>query len=178
VDVLVRARACGSSTTTAITDLVVSVGFVYFCFYFQWQRGDVLTLRPAALWPGVISARAAKTNKNGDPVVGGWVRGQKRTRVRFFFRYCFIVLLNSPYRETPKNVIKKIEEKLVLDFWSNLLENIFNTIFFLQNVFCGVFELPSLRKSRKRDKTKKNEVKLTSKFLSIFLGKVFDMDFL
>jgi hypothetical protein len=31
---------------------------------------------------------------------------------------------------------------------------------------------------RKRDKPKKVEEKLTPKFLSIFLGKVFDMDFL
>jgi hypothetical protein len=32
--------------------------------------------------------------------------------------------------------------------------------FFLQNVFCSVFELPSLRNTRKRDKTKKVEEKL------------------
>jgi hypothetical protein len=48
----------------------------------------------------------------------------------------------------------------------------------LQNVFCSVFELPSPRNTRKRGKTKKVEEKLTSKFLSIVLGKVFDMDFL
>jgi hypothetical protein len=41
----------------------------------------------------------------------------------------------------------------------------------LQNVFCSVFELPLLRNPRKRDKT-------TSKYLSISLEKVFDMDFL
>jgi hypothetical protein len=48
----------------------------------------------------------------------------------------------------------------------------------LENVFCSVFELPSLRNTEKRDKTRKVEEKLTSKFLSIFLEKVFDMDFL
>jgi hypothetical protein len=48
----------------------------------------------------------------------------------------------------------------------------------LQNVFCSVFELPSLRNTRKRDKTKKVEEKLTSKFFVEILGKVFDMDFL
>jgi hypothetical protein len=42
--------------------------------------------------------------------------------------------------------------------------------------FCRVFELPSPRNTRKRDK--KVEEKLPSKFLSIVLGKVFDMDFL
>jgi hypothetical protein len=48
----------------------------------------------------------------------------------------------------------------------------------LQNVFCSVFELPSLRNTRKRDKTKEVEEKLTSIFLVKILGKVFDMDFL
>jgi hypothetical protein len=41
----------------------------------------------------------------------------------------------------------------------------------LQNIFFSVFELPSLRNTRKRDKTKKVEEKLTSKFLSIFWKK-------
>jgi hypothetical protein len=67
---------------------------------------------------GVCSQKAPTTTDNGKgppikkkpvtPVVGGSVRGQKRTRVSFFF----IVFLNSPYRETPKNVIKKIREKV------------------------------------------------------------------
>jgi hypothetical protein len=48
----------------------------------------------------------------------------------------------------------------------------------LQNVFCCVFELPSLRNTRNRDKTKEVEETLTSKFLSFFLENVFDMDFL
>jgi hypothetical protein len=49
----------------------------------------------------------------------------------------------------------------------------FSTRFFLQNVF----ELPSLRNTRKRDKTKKVEEKLTSKFFVEILEKVFDMTF-
>jgi hypothetical protein len=48
----------------------------------------------------------------------------------------------------------------------------------LQNVFFSVSELPSLRNTRKRDKAKNVEEKLISKFLSIFLGKAFDMEFL
>jgi hypothetical protein len=59
----------------------------------------------------------------------------------------------------------------------DLVEKLFDTICF-PNVFCSVFELPSLRNTLKRNKTKKVEEKLTSKFLSIFLEKVFDMDFL
>jgi hypothetical protein len=39
----------------------------------------------------------------------------------FFSIFFFIVFLNSRHRETPKNVIKKIEKKSVLDFWSNFL---------------------------------------------------------
>ena len=32
-----------------------------------------------------------KKNKSGTPVVGGWVRGQKRTRVRFIFFDIFLL---------------------------------------------------------------------------------------
>jgi hypothetical protein len=48
----------------------------------------------------------------------------------------------------------------------------------LQNVFCSAFELPSLKNTRKYDKTKKVEEKLTSKIFVEILGKVFDTDFL
>jgi hypothetical protein len=94
-----------------------------------------------------------------------------------FFDIFLIAFLNSPHRETPKNV-KQNRRKSVLDFWSNFLQKLFHTILQKKNVFCSVFELPSLRNPRKRDKTKKVEEKLTSKFLSIFLEFVFDMDFL
>jgi hypothetical protein len=49
---------------------------------------------------------------------------------------------------------------------------------FLQNVFCSVFFTLIAEKHPATHKTKKIEQKLTSKFLPIFLGKVFDMDFL
>jgi hypothetical protein len=48
----------------------------------------------------------------------------------------------------------------------------------LQNVFCSAFELPSLRKPENAIKQKNVEEKLTSIFVPIFAGKVFDMDFL
>jgi hypothetical protein len=57
------------------------------------------------------------------------------------------------------------------------LLKLFDTIFFVKR-FCSALELPSLGNTRNRDKTKKVEEGLTSKFLSISLGKVFDMDFL
>jgi len=48
----------------------------------------------------------------------------------------------------------------------------------LQNVFSSVFELPSLKNTRKCDKTKKVEEKLTSKCFVEILEKVCDTDFL
>jgi hypothetical protein len=83
------------------------------------------------------------------PVVGGWIRVRKRDGVRLIFPIFFYRVLNSPHRETPKNVM----------------------------FVCKTFELPSLRNTRNRDKTKKVDEKLSSNFLSIF-GKGFDMDFL
>jgi hypothetical protein len=90
----------------------------------------ILFWRPLVIIPqgtgvcvGDTEPRGRPKTKSVTPVVGGWVRVRKRTRVRFiFFSIFFIVLLNSPHRETPKNVIKKkIEKKSVLDFWSNFL---------------------------------------------------------
>jgi hypothetical protein len=57
-------------------------------------------------------------------VVGGWFRGQKRTKVGFFFRdLFFIVFFTSPHRETPKNVIKKVLEleAVGFGFWAEFL---------------------------------------------------------
>jgi hypothetical protein len=68
---------------------------------------------------------------------------------------------------------KKISFGSFVDFFAKTFRNDF-----LQNFFCSVFELPSLRNTRKRNRTKKVEEKLTSKFWSIFPEKVFDMDFL
>jgi hypothetical protein len=66
-------------------------------------------------------------------------------------------------------VIKDIEKKSVLVVFGRFFGKKFSTR------FCSVFELTSLRntRKRKRDKTKEVEEKLTSKFLSIFSGKCF-----
>jgi hypothetical protein len=54
-------------------------------------------------------------------VVGWFLGGQKSTRVgHIFFRDFFIVFLNSPHRETPKNVIKKNREKIGFGFFCRL----------------------------------------------------------
>ena len=81
------------------------------------------------------------TQKKSDGPWRGWLvpRGPKKYQGwSDFFRDFFIVFLNSPHRETPKNVIKKIEKKSVLDFFVDFFEKLFDTIFW-QNVFCSVF---------------------------------------
>jgi hypothetical protein len=96
-----------------------------------------LSARPAG--PGVPGQGALKKKVTDLGVVGWFLGGQKSTRIgQIFFRDFFIVFLNSPHRETPKNVIKKIEKKSVLDFFVVFFEKLFDTIFW-QNVFCSVF---------------------------------------
>jgi hypothetical protein len=85
--------------------------------------------------------------------------------------------LDSPHRETPENAIKEIEKNRFWVFGRFFCTN-FSTRFLCKTFFCSVFELPLLRSTRKHDKTRKVEEKLTSKFLSIFLEKTFDMNFL
>jgi hypothetical protein len=99
-------------------------------------------------------------------VVGGWVRVTKKGCGQiYFFTIVFVVFLNSYC--SPRNAQKrdkKNREKIGFGFWVEFFDTIFVCIF-----FCSVFELPSLRNTRKRDKTKKVEEKLTSEILSIFL---------
>jgi hypothetical protein len=90
----------------------------------------------------------------------------------FFFRLFFVVFLNSPHRETPKNVIKQFREKVGFGFLIEFFVKTFRHDFVCKTFFCSVFELPSLRNTRKRDKTKKVEEKLTSTFFVEILVKV------
>jgi hypothetical protein len=79
-----------------------------------------------------------------------------------FVEKVFIVLLNSPCYETPKNAIKKIEaKKSGLDFLVNFLVKAFRHHFFVKS-FCCVFELTSL---------KTDVQKVTWKFLSVICKK-------
>jgi hypothetical protein len=141
---------------------------------------SVLVYASAKSWCGCGSwswcQGAGKKKSRGPP---WWVCGSEHEKgigPDLFSRHFFIVFLNSPYREAPKNVINKTEKKSVLDFWSNFLSKFFDTMFFVKR-FCVCFELPSLRNTRKRDKTKKNRGKTDIEILSIFLEKVFDMGF-
>jgi hypothetical protein len=70
-------------------------------------------------WPRpACQPQGAGKKKTGDPR-GGWV-GQSTKKdwgQIYFFDIYFIVFLNSPHRETPKNVLICFEKKSVLDFW-------------------------------------------------------------
>jgi hypothetical protein len=103
-----------------------------------------------------------KTKKSATPVVGRWVRGQKRTRVRFMFSILVYRVFNSPQRETPQKRDTKNREKIGFGCFVECFVKTFQHNCFAIS-FGSVFELPSLRNTRQRDKTKK---------------KVFDMDFL
>jgi hypothetical protein len=59
----------------------------------------------------------------------------------------FTVLLNSPHRETPKNVTKQIKKKIGFGFLWIFLEKGFRHLLFV-NYFCGVFELPLPRNAQ------------------------------
>jgi hypothetical protein len=83
-----------------------------------------------------------QTQNSVTPVVGGWVRGQKGTGVRFF-KNIFVLFLKSPPRKAPKNVVKENRERTGFGFLVDYLVKTFDTIV-LQNIFCSGFELPSL----------------------------------
>jgi hypothetical protein len=70
----------------------------------------------------------------------------------------FIVFLKSPHRETPKNVIKTKSRKHRFWIFGRFFCKTFSTRSFLQNVFCSVFELPSLRNAQKRTRKKSRMV--------------------
>jgi hypothetical protein len=50
------------------------------------------------------------------PVVGGWVRGPKRTRVRFIFSILFYGVFELPSPRNASKYDKKSRKKSVLDF--------------------------------------------------------------
>jgi hypothetical protein len=76
--------------------------------------------------------------------VGQWSEAKKGPGSDLFFSIFFIVFLNSPHRETPKNVINKNREKIGFGFLVEFFVKTFRRDFF-QNVFCSAFELPSLK---------------------------------
>jgi hypothetical protein len=103
------------------------------------------------------------------PVVGGWVVGQRPKKDQGQVFVGGPSPKNAPRRDTKKS------RKNDFGIFVGLLGKTFRYCL-LANALC--FEHPSLRNTRKRDKTKKVEGELASKCLSIFYGKSFDMDFL
>jgi hypothetical protein len=75
-----------------------------------------------------------------DPYVVGWfLGGQKITRAgQILLGNFLIAFLNSPHRETPKNVIKTNREKVDLDFLSIFCKN-FSTQFSRKMFFVVFF---------------------------------------
>jgi hypothetical protein len=103
---------------------------------------------------------------------------EKGTGSDLFFRYFFYRGFGLP---SPRNAQKRDKkESRKNQFWifGRIFVKTFRHDLFCKTFFVVFFELPSLGITRKRDKTKKVEENLTSNFLSIFLGKAFDMDFL
>jgi hypothetical protein len=99
-------------------------------------------------------------------VVSGKVKGQKRTRVKFFFAIVLIVVLKSPYQKTPKNVINEIKKKSVFHFLIEIFVKAFRHNCFAK-VFLVVF-LDSHRQEVPENATKQtSRKKRTSKYLSI-----------
>jgi hypothetical protein len=135
-------------------------------------------------WSYMISGTpqgALKTKSDGP--LRGWLvprRPKKYQGWSDFFPRFFIVFLNSPHRETPKNMIKQNREKIGLGFFCRFFKN-FSTRFFCKTFF--VVLLNSHRKESpenaiKQKKSRKNDIEIFVDFLRIFSGKVFDMDFL
>jgi hypothetical protein len=84
-------------------------------------------------------------------VVGWFLGGQKSTKAGHIFSIFFIVPLNSPHRETPKNVIKKNREKIGFGFFVDFFEN------FPTRFFCKTFFVVLLNPHRQE--TPKNAIK-------------------
>jgi hypothetical protein len=116
-----------------------------------------------------VPPRGRQNQKSVTPVVGWWVRVQKRGGVRFvFFDIFLVVFLNSPHRETPKNVIKENQEQIGFGFLVEFFGKFFRHDVFCMTSFFSAFQLPSLRNTRKREKTKKKSRK-TCMSVSMFL---------
>jgi hypothetical protein len=122
------------------------------------------------------AARGRQKTKIGDPR-GGWV-GQRpkkdQGQICFFdIRFFFLTHLTE---KRPKPWLKNQSRKSIgFGFLGDFCCESFSTRFFVKRFFGIAFELPSLRNTRKRDKTKqKIKGKLTSKNLSVLLEKVFD----
>jgi hypothetical protein len=120
-----------------------------------------------------------KKQKSVTPVVGGvGVRGQKRTRSDLFSRYFFYRDIELPSPRNAQNRDKKKSRKSRFGTSGRNFCKSFSTRFFLQNVFCSVFKLPSLKNTRECDRTKKSRGKVDIVIFVETLGKVFGTDFL
>jgi hypothetical protein len=132
-----------------------------------------------APWPGIghwpwlfnrkrASARRKALPSRGRPktkTTGSGPGAQKGLGSEYVFDL-FLVFLNIIRRERFKNVIKN---KLGFGFVSDLFVKTFRATRFFRKTFVrGVFEHPSLRTTRKRDKTKNSRENLPGSFVHFF----------
>jgi hypothetical protein len=112
----------------------------------------------------------------------------KKVPTHLISPFCFLGLFSPWFKNTQKNPKKSIRAHhknikcgfCFLRFF--LFLNVFAVAWACLTCLCSARRRGAGGKCiadlQNRDKTKKVEEKLTSKFLSIFLGKVFDIDFL
>jgi hypothetical protein len=114
-------------------------------FTFNFQLSNLSTFK---FW--LRRGRQKHKTPPGDPR-GVWVGQRPKNGLGSDFYYFFLIAFLSP-----KNVIKNLKnrEKAGFGFLVEFLQKIRHDFFVKR--FCSVFKLPSLKNTRKRDKTKKS----------------------
>jgi hypothetical protein len=149
-------------------------GFRFATHFFPACPVPMVSVLPHAL-PELQGALKTKVT---DPYVVGWfLGGQKSTRVgQIFLGDFFIVFLNSPHRETPKNVIKQNREKIGLGFFCRFFCKNFSTPFFCKTffvVFLNSHRKETPEKAIKQKKVEEKRHRNFCRFSENFLGKSF-----
>jgi hypothetical protein len=92
--------------------------------------------KKSAAWVVMVvgegGGQGAAKQKSVTPVVGGWVRGQKRTKAEVVFSIFFVVFFYSPHRETRRNVMNKTREKIGFGFLAEFSVKTFRRHFFVK----------------------------------------------
>jgi hypothetical protein len=110
-------------------------------------------------------------NKSVTPVVGGWVRGQKRTRVRFIFSDIFYRVFELPLPRNARKRDKKNREKVGFGLLVEFFVKAFRHDFCCKTFFVVFLNSHRWKTPENAIKQKKVEEKLTSNFLSKFWEK-------
>ena len=122
-----KGMSIGTSTRIASSETMCNVRSAHFGRGARSEQSAERTL-----------AETRGTQKKSDGPLRGWLvprRPKKYQGWSDFFSRFFIVFLNSPHRETPKNVIKENREKIGLGFFCRFFCKKFSTRFFCQTFF-------------------------------------------